>query len=281
MGRHKVIKPYRVSYYFADSADNGKVRLHTRIVRAYDVPDAKTQVINNFKGAPGGLVIVKAYHFYRTWNPPKRSTYIKVPAPTTFSSSTTSSSGQGVTVSTTLPRVVTVSSGGTTDLRGLPASRLPWDPFTPIEPFKGEIGPRPQGKCPQHPNSVLEADGRCPALDGYPLDPKFIADPAPIRVEPNLADIVAKVSGTLPLSDGGVCEDPATCGSSEHGACGVCAPAAPSYENPMDQDYPSEVIEILTVSRPSRKIWYVVGGIVLVAGGIVLYLYLTGFGLVN
>jgi hypothetical protein len=131
MARPKVLKPYRVSYCFVNTADNGKVRLWSRIVRAYDALDAKTQVINIFKGAPGGLVIVKTYRFYRAFRPAKRSTYIKVPP---VAGSITTSSGQELT-------------------------------YTSVKQFDGPIESRPQGKCKMHPDATLEADGRCPALD--------------------------------------------------------------------------------------------------------------------
>jgi hypothetical protein len=294
MGRPKTIKPYRVSYYFADAVDQGRVHLWTRIVSAYDVSDAKTQVVCIFKGAPGNLVIRNAYRFYRTYVPAKRWTFIKV-TPTTFGGSTSSGTR---TLSTSL----TVGPVSTPMLTRLGLSGPP-----DVPPFKGDIDSRPVGACAMHPNAILEADGRCPALD-YP--PAFVA------TQPDLAAIVAKV--TAPAADAPVnnpqeevwggypdsyvssCEDPVTCGSSEHGACEPCSTEEdPSWQpyNRVDpvtvgikaeqEDSRTQNLDPLCsrldpVYNPYPVTTVVLlGMVVLIAGGIVIALLLRGLHIIH
>jgi hypothetical protein len=77
----KKLKPFRVSYYFADSAVDGKARLWTRYVKAFTAEEAKAQVVSVFAGAPGQLVVVNAYKHYKTPVRPKKAFFVDVPAP--------------------------------------------------------------------------------------------------------------------------------------------------------------------------------------------------------
>ncbi len=143
MPRKCVMKPYRVSYYFPRTAENGKARLYSRPVTALDVAGAKAEVERIFKGCD--VVIVNAYRFYYPLKA-KRATYIRVPQVSSPTSSYPAT-------------LVTLMDSPCTF--GMPE----------VSRFEGPIENRLPGPCKWHPNAVVLKDGRCTALETIGIFP--------------------------------------------------------------------------------------------------------------
>lgn len=242
------LKPYRVSYYFADAVVNGKARLYYRIIKATSPQDAQAELLRVFAGAPGQPVIVKSYLTGSSYKPFRRTkpVYVTVSLPSGVTSST-AHSFTGTFTSTSVPVTGPVSISSTATFR-TPAKV---DPLAP---------------CKYHPNAPLDANGRCTALDPQYQPPSLDftrISPSPVVFpvdllpgdaagaqeafaeetrEPGLEAKQDNASvpepdyrdGNIPCDIGEIasakvkyvpCEDPATCGSPEHGQCEPCANA--------------------------------------------------------
>ena len=142
---------YRVSYYFADTAESdGRVRLHTAVAKALNEVDATAQVTERFRGAPGQLVIRSVYRSKKTPSMKRRATYIFV--------------AELAKIEETHP----CPECGSMDANHIssPEGCSTEDPNNPYSKFVGEIT-RSLGPCKWHPTAVVLENGYCTALEPF------------------------------------------------------------------------------------------------------------------
>jgi hypothetical protein len=180
----KTLKSYRVGYYFPNEIRDGRVRLRTSYVEAFDAEQAKMLVRANAtngtvylkdgvvswcetcgsqefnaldgtgKTCPNGcldnslLVFVSAYR-ERHKRIAHREYWIKVHE----QQAVTTSASSNVTIKADVAFPATLQI-----LRNTPTTFG----LTGVTPFKGEIV-RPTGPCQWHPNAHQDPDGRCTA----------------------------------------------------------------------------------------------------------------------
>jgi hypothetical protein len=178
----QTLKPFRVSYYFeADIRTDGRVGLSSFFTRAVDADEAKAN-LRDYE-LRSDMVILNAYPEYHIDRQNSvltdlgiRRTYTVKPTARQQNhqtvAGTTSSSNVTVKVTDAYPPTLLV-------LMDTPRTFRHLNEFcTDVTPFTGEIV-RPTGPCQWHPNAILEADGRCPALDfnlpasRYPVSPDY------------------------------------------------------------------------------------------------------------
>lgn len=218
----KKLKPYRVSYYFADAIVNGKARLWTRYLKATTAGEAKATLERVFASAPGKLVIVKAYlHYKAPVFRPKKSVFVNV------------------------PDVIGAFTDGS--------------PLTAPTRFTDE-------PCPFHPDAILEADGRCPALDpgynkpvGLTAGNSFPVGPCTLSSTATMGGVSFTVNTTLPAGVATLTPLPAQPGFIPDAELDPKATSAPLGYVPLDdcsgvvQEPGLQPIDNASVPEPDSK----------------------------